>query len=323
VFQQYTSIDLTHYQSYDKALDVYYLCLAYLSTMRNWLHGEAFAIARFLFYYRLVGVNLFEVVFPNNRALLLIFANTFEYFFIFFQAVQTRRDTRLLSARFWLRAAAFIWVFIKLPQEYWIHVAQLDVTDTVAAYPAASAVVALVGAVVVVVLVTWLRRRMPPPDHRLTLKAPPLPSDLARGEVRRARRVARGGVFDRALLEKVVLLSLVTTIFAQILPSVDATATQVAVAVSVVVVLNSAVGLVAARAGHGFDSALGSFGALAVVNAGLVVVARLLRPDRPALDTGDTLFFILLVTLIVSLYERYEPVHEVHEASWRARGQGS
>ena len=26
-------------------------------------------------------------------------------------------------------AAAFIWIFIKLPQEWWIHVAQLDMTD--------------------------------------------------------------------------------------------------------------------------------------------------------------------------------------------------
>ena len=25
--------------------------------------------------------------------------------------------------------AAFIWIFIKLPQEWWIHVAQLDFTD--------------------------------------------------------------------------------------------------------------------------------------------------------------------------------------------------
>ena len=30
-----------------------------------------------------------------------------------------------------LGAAAFIWIFIKLPQEYWIHVAQLDTTDLI------------------------------------------------------------------------------------------------------------------------------------------------------------------------------------------------
>ena len=26
-------------------------------------------------------------------------------------------------------AAAAIWIFIKLPQEWWIHIAQLDMTD--------------------------------------------------------------------------------------------------------------------------------------------------------------------------------------------------
>ncbi len=25
--------------------------------------------------------------------------------------------------------AAFIWIFIKLPQEWWLHIAQLDFTD--------------------------------------------------------------------------------------------------------------------------------------------------------------------------------------------------
>jgi hypothetical protein len=30
-----------------------------------------------------------------------------------------------------LGAAAFIWIVIKLPQEYWIHVAQLDTTDLI------------------------------------------------------------------------------------------------------------------------------------------------------------------------------------------------
>ena len=31
-------------------------------------------------------------------------------------------------------AAAIIWIFVKLPQEYWLHVAELDVTDTLEDY---------------------------------------------------------------------------------------------------------------------------------------------------------------------------------------------
>ena len=36
IFQRFTTLDLTSYQSYDKALDIYYLSIAYLATMRNW-----------------------------------------------------------------------------------------------------------------------------------------------------------------------------------------------------------------------------------------------------------------------------------------------
>ena len=61
---QFTEIDLTcrrACQSWDKALDIYYLAIAYLSTMRNWTSDAAFRISQFLFYYRLLGVVLFEL----------------------------------------------------------------------------------------------------------------------------------------------------------------------------------------------------------------------------------------------------------------------
>ena len=321
VFQRYTSIDLTNYQSYDKALDVYYLTLAYLSTMRNWRHGDAFTIARFLFYYRLVGVTVFELVPGDNRALLLLFANTFEYFFIFFEGVQTRWDTVRQSRRFWFLAAAFIWVFIKLPQEYWIHVAQLDFTDAVSAHPEAAAFLGIVAVALFAVVLRWLRPRVRRPDHTLSLVAPQLPGDLDRDEVRRQLRVARGGILDRTLREKVVLVSLVTVIFAEILPRVTATPLQVTTAATVLVIVNSGVGLFTARAGHGFDSAGLSFVALAVVNGGLVAVVGLLRPSQPYMNTGDALFFVLLITLIVTMYERYAPVHAWHQARWLASAQ--
>ena len=85
IFQAF-GYDPPHYQSYDKALDVYYLTIAYLSTMRNWDNAVAFNASRFLLYYRLVGVMLFE--FLSARALLMIFPNTFEYFFIAYEAIR-------------------------------------------------------------------------------------------------------------------------------------------------------------------------------------------------------------------------------------------
>jgi hypothetical protein len=55
IFQRFTNLNLDFYQSYDKALDNYYLTLAYISTLRNWTNLFSFKVSRFLFYLRLVG----------------------------------------------------------------------------------------------------------------------------------------------------------------------------------------------------------------------------------------------------------------------------
>ncbi len=66
-------IDPPWYQGYDKALDVYYLSIAYLATMRNWENIAAFQVSRVLFYFRLIGVLAFELT--GIRLLLAIFRN--------------------------------------------------------------------------------------------------------------------------------------------------------------------------------------------------------------------------------------------------------
>src|SRR5262245_18210086 len=60
-FYAFANVGLTDYQGYDKALDVYYLSIQYLSTMRNWDNLAAFNIGRMLFYSRLTGGLLFEL----------------------------------------------------------------------------------------------------------------------------------------------------------------------------------------------------------------------------------------------------------------------
>ena len=90
---------------------------------------DAFGISRFLYYYRLVGVVAFELT--QIRALLLVFPNTFEYFFDAYEAIRIRWNPWRMSWRLLIGIAAFIWIFIKLPQEWWIHVAQLDATDLI------------------------------------------------------------------------------------------------------------------------------------------------------------------------------------------------
>src|SRR5699024_8279894 len=104
-------LPMDNYQSYDKALDIYYLTIAYLAAVRNWTNPGAVRIAAVLFYYRLVGVVLFEYL--ENQSLLFIFANTFEYFFILYEAARLRWDMRRVRFKTLLIAAAVIWIVIK------------------------------------------------------------------------------------------------------------------------------------------------------------------------------------------------------------------
>ena len=72
IFNFFTSLpieSLEFYQGYDKSLDIYYLGIAYISTLRNWTNPFAFKLDKFLFFYRLVGVALFELT--QIRAVLL------------------------------------------------------------------------------------------------------------------------------------------------------------------------------------------------------------------------------------------------------------
>ena len=164
------------YQGYDKAMDVFYLGVAYISTMRNWVNLSAFSVSRFLFFYRQVGVVAFELT--QVRAILLIFPNTFEYFFIAYEGIRSRWNTVRFQMKFWVLTAAFIWIFIKLPQEYWIHIAQLDFTDT---WKDVSWFAPLIiGGSVVILLVLWfvVRPRLDPADHSWQIVAQPIPPEI-------------------------------------------------------------------------------------------------------------------------------------------------
>ena len=199
IFQMFTDDPLPGYQTYDKALDVYYLAVAYTSTMRNWRDPVAFRTARFLYLYRLVGVALFELF--DARWLLLVFPNTFEYFFIVYEFVRTRWNPLRLGAVAIVAIAAFIWIFIKLPQEWWIHIAKLDFTDFMADYPWMWGVLGGL-AVAVAIAVYANRRRIPTPDWPFTvdvdrhLVVPAVPDEPRTVLVCRARREGRAAGAD-------------------------------------------------------------------------------------------------------------------------------
>jgi hypothetical protein len=307
IFQTFTELDLSGYQGYDKALDVYYLTVAYLSTLRNWTNRAAVQVAWFLFYYRLAGVVLFELL--EWRALLLVFPNTFEYFFIVYEAIRLRWDPGRLTRRDVILLAAGIWVFVKLPQEYWIHVAELDTTDVIAAHPW----VGILGAAVIVAGLVVLRRRvlprLPRPDHAWRIPADPIPEAIDDPRERDAWIARHRRLLDWRLLEKIVLVGFVCVIFAQILPEVDATNVEILVGTAALITIDSFLGLWTARRSRGVASLVQAFLWLALANGAVVFVGELLEGDE--IHLGNTLFFVLLLTLIVTLYDRYEPFHGV------------
>jgi len=308
IIRDRTNLPMEGYQGFDKALDLYYLTIAYISTLRNWTNLFAFKLTRFLFYWRLAGVFLFEAT--QLRPLLFIFTNAFEYVFMFYEVLRLRWDPKRMSKWVMIGATAFIWIFIKLPQEYILHIGQFDTTVWVDAFFEALrtsfwvkvAVVVLV--VLVIVFIRWLLRRLPPADWSLKLAADPLPAasrDVSKTQPER--------FFNSALLEKIVMVALVSAVFAQILPDVQSTFLQLAIGVAFIIIVNSALSHWLAQRGTTWSSILRQFIVMTVVNFGLVLVYAFLLPNfEGSLNLGNTLFFVLMLTLLVTLYDRYRPV---------------
>lgn len=302
IFQAF-GYDPPGYQSYDKAMDIFYLSIAYLAAMRNWDNLAAFMVARFLFYYRMAGAFLFEMF--HERWLLLAFPNTFEYFFIAYELVRTRWRTRPISERAWILTAGAIWVGIKLPQEFWLHVAQLDVTDTLSDHPWTWLV--LLGGSAVIGAVLWfgVRPRVPAPDHGLQLSAGPTPTAVDTA-TRRALHLAGGWVLSWMTFEKVFLVGLVAVIYGQILPGVTASTPRLFLSIGILVAANAAITVLFSRRNWTIESAGMAVVVRIGVNVGLVLVADILL-GRSA-GGWDTFFFLCLISLVTTLHDRYQPI---------------
>lgn len=342
IFQNHTTLDLAGYQTYDKALDIYYLTIAYISTMRNWGGGFAFSVAQFLWYYRLVGVVLFE--FTQARWLLLVFPNTFEYYFIAIEAYKTGRNHLRLTKRQVLLIAGSIWVFIKLPQEYWIHIAKLDFTnfvkggllgleptgfDPVSGHDVydqswgtaignrpfvAIGIVVLI--VVLLVVVRTLVRRLPARDWKRTFDADVQGRHL--GWDPPAKVSEPLAVFGWPFFEKAALASMVAMIFSNILPGVEATALQIALGTTVTIAVSTLLSEWLAKREVSWRSTGVQFAFMVAANFAIVIVFYvLLGSDESSLRLGNTLFFVTLLTLILVLFDRYRDVGLHHQRSRR------
>jgi hypothetical protein len=299
IFQAF-GYDPPGYQGYDKAMDVYYLAMAYLATLRNWSSVAAYQVGRFLYFYRLVGVVAFELT--HVRALLLVFPNTFEYFFMAYEGIRSRWRTTRWGLRWWIVVAALIWVFIKLPQEWWIHVAQLDFTDFLEDNAWAGPTIVVLILVASGVFWVWGRPRLLPADHGWQFAADPLPAAVEVGP-------EPSPVWSMATFEKVALLGLLSVIFAQTLPGVEASNVQLFLGVAVVVVVNAAFTLALARTSRSVRSIALAFVARTVANVALVAIAVWLMPRFDGeISAAPTLFFLTLISLLTTLHDRWYPV---------------
>jgi hypothetical protein len=322
IFQVFTNLPLDGYQSYDKALDIYYLTVAYISTFRNWVNVDAFQVSRFLFYYRLVGVVLFEIT--HWRPLLIFFPNTFEYFFIWYEAVRLWWDPRKLPRTFLVSAAVGIWLIIKLPQEYWIHIVQMDATDFIkenllgasldTPWTVAIAdnwlVILITLAVIGVALwliISWLRNALPKPDHGIIFSADKSVARPTEGQMKNARLEWQRQIFDRDLFEKFIMIGLLTIIFAHVLPNATTSSLTILFQVGIFVTINTIVSHILARRGTSLLSGLVHFLVVLALNAAITLALVLL----PGGETNwiNAIVFILLLSLLVTLYDRFQPVH--------------
>lgn len=321
VFEQHTSLDLAEYQTYDKALDVYYLTLAYVATIRNWAGGPDFLVGQVLWYYRLVGVALFEAT--SARWMLLVFPNTFEYYFIAIELYRVCRDPNRLTLRQVAGVAAVIWVVIKLPQEWWIHVAQLDVTDAAkqhlfgvdvdsAWWPALTnrpivTVVLALGAIGAVLAGRAATRLLPPREW-----APTFDTDRQAEHMgwRAPRRINRPrAFFGWTFVEKVVLVSLVAFIFGRMLPGADSSLAAMVLVTAYLIAANTLLSQWLAGRGTSWSNTITETAVMAAANLAVLVVTAWIVP-RVGTDTplATTLFLVGLLTLIVVLYDRFQGV---------------
>jgi hypothetical protein len=108
------------YHELDKLLDTYYLAIEVIVAQRWEPLPRTTASA--LFAYRLLGVALFE--WTDDRTVLLIFPNLFEFFFLLYAA-----RLRFLDRPELTRATTPAWLAVllvpKMAQEYTLHYARL------------------------------------------------------------------------------------------------------------------------------------------------------------------------------------------------------
>ena len=117
-------------------------------------------------------------------------------------------------------------------------------------------------------------------------------------------------ILDAALLEKLILVTLVSLSFAQVLGGVQATDLELVAGVAFVVMVNTALSHWLARRGFGRAFTLQQFVVLVGVNSLLMLVYTVFRRTLgDPVSILNALFFVLLFSLLITLFDRYRQVY--------------
>lgn len=110
-----------YYHNIDKILDLYYLSLQAFVAW-SWTDRRIRLVALALFFYRLIGVIVFEIT--GWRPTMFIFPNLFEHWFLFI--LIRERFFPGIKLDSWKRIAGWLVILYipKVVQEYVLHVAQ-------------------------------------------------------------------------------------------------------------------------------------------------------------------------------------------------------
>lgn len=111
--------EFSSYHTTDKMLDVYYLSFEAFVSLR-WKNTLARKTSIILFIYRIIGFVLFETL--KIRAILFIFPNLFENFYIFYLAWLKIFKKDPVTSRKNLTIILIVLLIPKLAQEYLLHV---------------------------------------------------------------------------------------------------------------------------------------------------------------------------------------------------------
>ncbi len=316
ILHAYTDLPLDNYQLYDKSLDLYYLSIAYVATLRNWRDPTARTVARALWFYRLIGVALFALI--GDRRLLFLFPAAFEFFFLAYEIFRSRWSVHRLTGTHLVHLAALAWL-CKLPQEYWLHIARRGTTAwlertvyrTDPSWTHVWLLLLVLGTVAIVRPAAHaVLRRLPPPDHPVTLDANRLedhPWPDGGGNTNAAAEVV--GRFGSALFEKVALVTLVGMLFSEFVPGIDASTIQVTLGLAFLVVANATLSARLSAGDPHRRTPLHDVARTAAINLPIAVTLAVVAPTfNASMATAGVVFFVLLTSLLIGLHDHYHPL---------------